>query len=190
MGSDGFGETEGPVLSGLLRLLGPLAPAGVRRAARMERVTEEMARATALGDSRGRPDGAFDPNLGASGRPPTLYGHSGGPQSVEPVGVMLRRVHYWDPKLTWSGTELTITQDHLKGIRIPLPLAPRTGAGTGLGQGAAGAAGVAEVALFVSAWGSPPHRRFRIRKSRWKTNTATCGAARCTSSTHEATGFS
>jgi hypothetical protein len=73
-------EREGPAK--LLKLLGPLAPAGVRRFARMERLAGEVGRAVAGGAGRGLPDTGFDPNLGASGRPGATYEHPGGPPAA------------------------------------------------------------------------------------------------------------
>jgi hypothetical protein len=151
MAIDSFtGESGRERVPGLLRLLGPLAPAGVRRAARMERLAEEVSRALGLGGGSGLPDGAFDPNLGASGRPPAAYAHPGGPRNPEPAKVKLSEVHYWDPTLRWSGKTLTIAQEHRRSRPIPLPLAPPTAAAGGAGADASGQ--VAEVALFVSAW--------------------------------------
>jgi hypothetical protein len=160
-------EPERDRLPSLLRLLGPLAPAGVRRAARMERLAEEAGRAVGLGGGRGAPEGAFDPNLGASGRPPAAYAHPGGPRTADPAKVMLSQVHYWDPVLKWSGTRLTIEQGHRGSRPITLPLAPRAAAARVGGRGGSGE--VAEVALFVSAWAAPDPRKpvvFRRRAPR------------------------
>jgi hypothetical protein len=158
------GESGRERLPGVLRLLGPLAPAGVRRAARMERLAEEVGRAVGLGGGSGLPDGAFDPNLGASGRPPAAYAHPGGPRSPDPAKVKVSQVHYWDPTLKWSGKALTIAQEHRRSRPIPLPLAPRTAATSEGGRGASRQ--VAEVALFVSAWAGRDPRKPAVFRRR------------------------
>jgi len=134
---------------GVLRFLGPLAPEGVRRAARVERVVEEMYRAAVRrGDEL--PDRGFDIDRGASGRPSAKYEHPGGPQAPDRTTVSLNKMHSWGERLTWSDLELTVEEASSGGRVFLLPVVPHGGV-TQRG-GRRGAGEVAEVALFVSGW--------------------------------------
>lgn len=140
---------EGSEKRSVLRLLGPLAPAAVRRAGRVERVTEEMSRA-AVTISGKLPEGAFDPDLGASGRPQAVFELPGGAPTDRHVQVSLNRVHSWGEMLVWSEGELSIEEAKLRGRKFTLPLAaPEEAAQRG---GRSGTGEVAEVALFAQAW--------------------------------------
>ncbi len=139
----------------VLRVLGPLAPEGVRRAVRMERVSEALSRTAARSSGR-LPDGGFDPNFGASGRPSPMYEHPGGPRDARSRKVQLNRADYWGEQLGWSGTStrLIVAQAKRHGFVYSLSVAPR-GSATHRG----GTNVVAEVALFVSAWaGNDPRK--------------------------------
>jgi hypothetical protein len=133
----------------VLRFLGPLAPAAVRRAGRMERVTQEISRAAVVITGK-LPEDAFDTALGASGRPPAVFGLSGGAPTSRHVGVSLKQVNHWSEILAWSGAELSIAEAKLRGRKFTLPLASRAEAVRRGGRSGAGA--VAEVALFAQAW--------------------------------------
>lgn len=149
--SEEFGERS--ERGSVLRLLGPLAPEGVRRAHRMERLAEEISRAAMRGGAGRVPDG-FDPNLGASGRLPVVYEHRGGPRTRHSKTVTLNRAEHWGQTLGWNGSALTVEEAHRGGSLFTLPLA-RAGAGAPR----RGRGGVTEAALFVSGWGwVDPHR--------------------------------
>ena len=136
--------------AGALRWLGPLAPAAVRRAARVGRVVEEMWGSAARG--RGVfPGGGFDPDVGASGRPAPMYEHVGGKRSTRHTTALLT------PKghlLEWTGSTLTIMQPSylkdltVRGIKVRVPVPPPGRPARSGGRPLE----VAEVALFVACW--------------------------------------
>ncbi len=145
-----WGETDAKRERGrALRLLGPLAPEGVRRAARLERVVEELGRAV-TGRGSVAQDGAFDPNSGASGRPSALYEHPGGARSAGHATAPINRADHWGEKITWNGARLTVEQGKRQGRVYPVPIAPR--AGMAQPVSGSGRRGVVEVALFVCGW--------------------------------------
>lgn len=133
----------------VLRFLGPLAPAAVRRAGRVERVAEEISRTAVIASGK-LPEGAFDPGLGASGRPQAVFELSGGTPVSRDVGAPLNRVYRWGEMLVWSGAELSVKEGKLNGRTFPLPLASHGEDGRRGGRSGTGA--VSEVALLTQAW--------------------------------------
>ncbi len=141
-----------------LRLLGPLAPEAIRRAARLERVAEEIGRA-ATGRGNVAQADAFDPDSGASGRPPALYEHPGGARSARHATAPINRADHWGEKISWNGARLTVEQGKRQGRVYPVPIAPRPGTTQPVSGG--GRRGVAEVALFVCGWADSDPSRLR-----------------------------
>jgi hypothetical protein len=132
-----------------LRFLGPLAPAALRRAERVERVAEEISRATVI-ISGNLPKGDFDPTLGASGRPQAVFELAGGAPTLRHVATPLNRVHHWGEMLVWSGDELFVEEGKVGGNKYTLPLASSDE--TSRDDGRYGSGTVAEVALFAQNW--------------------------------------
>lgn len=147
-----------PERIGALRWLGPMAPKGVRRAARVERVVDEMWRATARRHGRFPGDG-FDPDLGASGRPAAMYEHLDRAQSSSPVTAALSAEGH---RLAWTGAVPTVGRraymsGSFRGRTYQVPVSPPGRSARSGGHGGSSPE-VAEAALFVACWDAPDPR--------------------------------
>lgn len=111
----------------------------VRRARRSERVVEEISRCVAR-DARNRQLGAFDPNVGASGRPEPFFEFPARPPASRREVVWLNHEHHWGERFEWNGTSLTIEEARYNSRTFTIY---RPG----------GAHEVVEAALFASSWG-------------------------------------
>ena len=109
----------------------------------------------------GRPGAVFDPNRGASGRPPPYYEHGGGPSRVA-QGAAVRLTS--QSRLKWNGFYLTVESTAARHFVNTIDVAPGVVQWEGDGSGRAG--DVVEAVLFIFAWRWDPAGRDETNRAR------------------------